>query len=54
MESDTVKTDWTFVLRLEVAGEAFLPFFGTREATALRAVCTELPHCRNDCGGVDV
>ena len=34
--------DWAFVLRLEVAGGAFLPFFDMCSATALRAVCSEL------------
>ena len=34
--------DWAFVLRLEVAGGAFLPLFDMRSATVLRGVCTEL------------
>ena len=34
--------DWEFLLRLEVAGDAFLPFFDMREARNIRAVSSEL------------
>ena len=34
--------DWSFLLRNEVAGHAFFPFFLTTEATAIRGVNREL------------